>query len=117
METKEQLVQHIREWINIEQDIKSLLKQTKALRDKKKNLSEQLLSIMKENEIDCFDIKGGKLVYSKRTIKAPISKKNLHTALLSYFDDENEVNRITEHILDTREEKTQEVIRHKMYST
>ena len=32
-------------------------------------------SIMKSNEIDCFDLKDGQICYNKKTVKKPIQKK------------------------------------------
>ena len=67
-ETKEQLVATIKEWIQIESEIKLLQKEIKARRARKKELSETLVATMKDNEIDCFDINDGKLVYSKNKV-------------------------------------------------
>ena len=68
MQTKEELVSHIRNWLAIENDIKDL---RKLLREKteKKQLSHELLTVMKENDIDCFDITNGKLMTSKNKNK------------------------------------------------
>ena len=57
---------------------------------------------MKTNEIDAFDINNGKLIYTKRKTKQAISK-----TLLSSLQDilsPEEVQKITEHILDSRRE-------------
>lgn len=37
MDTKEQLVEHIRNWIGVDSDISSLQKQIKELRERKKD--------------------------------------------------------------------------------
>ena len=44
----------------------------------------QLVKIMRENEIDCFDLdsNGGKLIYTKQKIKKSLSKKHLMTCLM-----------------------------------
>ena len=36
-----------------------------------------LVDIMKTNNVDCFDVKNGKLIYTKKKVKAPLSKKHL----------------------------------------
>ncbi len=77
MDTKEQLVNHIREWIEIDNGISGLQKQIKELRENKKELTNSLVNVMKSNEIDCFDINDGKLIYSKSKVKKPINKKTL----------------------------------------
>ena len=71
MDTKEQLVNHIREWIEIDNGISGLQKQIKELRENKKELTNSLVNVMKSNEIDCFDINDGKLIYSKSKVKKP----------------------------------------------
>ena len=70
---------------------------------------------MKNNEIDCFDINDGKLIYSKNKIKAPLSKKHLLTSLTKYYqNDKDAAMKISQFILDTREIKYKETIRRKI---
>ena len=69
METKDQLVQHIKEWITVDEEIKSLQKELKTRKEKQKNLTKELMDVMKTNEIDCFDLNDGKLVYTKSKTK------------------------------------------------
>ena len=64
METKEQLVNSIKEWLKIDEEIKKLREAIKARQVIKKNLSASLVEVMKSNEIDAFDINNGKL-YNK----------------------------------------------------
>ena len=42
---------------------------------------------MRENEVDCFDVKNGKILYTRRTVKAPLNKKTLQAALEKFFSD------------------------------
>jgi hypothetical protein len=114
METKQQLVDHIREWINLESEISKLQKIIKEKKEKKKNLTNTLVDVMKTNEIDCFDINNGKLVYTQNKTKSCISKKLLLSALSNYTDNKEEVEKITNHILDSRETKINEKITHKI---
>jgi hypothetical protein len=112
MDTKEELVKHIREWIEIDNDINVLHKKIKQLKENKKTLTSSLVNVMKNNEIDCFDINDGKLIYSKSKIKKPINKKTLLSALDVYFQDNSELAKeISDHILNSREETIKESIR------
>ena len=114
MDTKEELVKHIRGWIQIDNDISVLQKQMKALREEKKSLTCSLVDVMKMNEIDCFDINDGKLIYSKSKVKKPINKKTLLSALDNYFKEDSEMaKQLSEHILNSREETVKESIRRK----
>ena len=74
---KEQLIGTVREWINIDNEIKNLQKTIKEKRNEKKDLTVNLVSVMKENDIDCFDISDGKLMYTQNKVKSALSKKHL----------------------------------------
>ena len=113
METKDQLVSHIKEWISIDEEVKKKKKEIKIRQERKKNLTQDLVEVMKSNEIDAFDINNGKLIYTKRKTKQAISKKLLLSSLQDMFETPEEVNKITEHILESRSEKIKEIIRRK----
>ena len=81
MATKEELVNNIKEWMQIEDEMKVLQKELKERRDKKKLLTATLVDIMKTNEIDCFDMTEGKISYTKSKVKQPLSKKYLMDCL------------------------------------
>jgi hypothetical protein len=66
--TKEQLVTNIKEWIKIDNEIAQLKSEIKDRNNKKKNLTENLVVTMKKNQIDCFDINGGALVYKQNKL-------------------------------------------------
>ena len=87
MATKEVLVNTIKEWIDHDNEIKNLQQQIKEHRNKKKSLTDNLLEIMKDNEIDCFDINNGKIIYCKNKVKSPLNKKTLLETLEKYFED------------------------------
>ena len=115
-ETKDQLVKHVKGWIQMDNEIKEFQKGIKERRDKKKEVTDKLLHIMKDNEIDCFDINGGQLVYSTTKVKAPLNKNTLMTALLKYYqNDQNQAQKLGEFLMETREEKIKESIRRKKF--
>jgi hypothetical protein len=115
METKEQLVSNVKEWIKIDNEITQLKEQIKERNNKKKSLTENLVTTMKNNSIDCFDINGGALVYKKNTVKKPINGKSLLFALQNYYKNEPEkAEDLTKHILDSRQEQVKETIKRKI---
>ena len=69
MATKEELSKIIKDWVSIDNEIKILQKEIKDRRNNKKILTNSLIEIMKTNEIDCFDINNGKIMYSKNNVK------------------------------------------------
>jgi hypothetical protein len=115
MTSKEDLVSYVRNWLEIEKEIKTMQKIMKEKRKEKKEITENLLGIMKQNEIDCFDITDGKLLYTKNNIKSSLSKKHLLASLAMYFkDDPVKAKDVTGFILDSRKVTVKEIIRHKI---
>jgi hypothetical protein len=115
METKEQLVNNIKEWIKIDSDISQLKTDIKEKNNQKKKLTQDLVNVMKTNKIDCFDINGGALVYKKNKVKKPINGKSLLQALQNYYKtDVKMAEDITKHVLDSREEQIKETIKRKI---
>jgi hypothetical protein len=115
METKEELVTNIKEWIKMDTEINKLQQEIKDRKNKKKQLSEELMTVMKKNEIDCFDINGGSLVYKQNKIKKPINAKSLIATLQTYFaSTPAKAEEVTKFILDNREEQIKETIKRKV---
>ena len=115
METKEQLVTNIKEWIKMDTEISNFKKEIKERNDKKKALTDDLMKVMKTNAIDCFDINGGALVFKKCKSKKPINAKTLLAALQTFYkEDSKTAEDLTKHILDSREEQTKETIKRKI---
>jgi hypothetical protein len=70
---------------------------------------------MKTNQIDCFDINDGALVYKKNKVKKPINGKTLLTSLQKYYKTEPLIaEELTKHIMDSREEQIKETIKRKI---
>lgn len=114
METKEELVNNIKEWIKMDTEIASLKNEIKERNNKKKCLTETLVTTMKKNEIDCFDITGGALIYKKNKVKKPINAKLLLSALQNFYKDDHNskiAEDVTKHILESREEQIKETIK------
>ena len=113
--SKEVLVKTIKEWISVDNEMKQIQKHMKVLRDKKKILSESLVSIMKTNEVDCFDISEGKILYTKNNTKSPLSKKHILDCLNNYFAENPTIqpDDVAKYILDNRQTVVKESIRHK----
>jgi hypothetical protein len=115
METKEQLVNNIKEWIKIDNEIAQFKQDIKERTTKKKQLTENLVTVMKTNKIDCFDINGGSLVYKTNKVKKPINGKSLLLALQNYYKTTpNVADEIVKHVMDNREEQIKETIKRKI---
>lgn len=112
--SKDQMVTHIKRWIQLDNEIKKTQEELKARKDERKQHTLRLVDIMKSNEIDCFDINNGKLLYTKTKVKAPLSKGQLMQALANYYNnDEEQVRELGDHLMAARQEKITETIRRK----
>ncbi len=106
METKDELVNHIKMWLEIDKEIQEYQKIIREKRKLKTKLSNELIDVMKTNNIDGFDINNGKLSYNKVKRKESISKKMLLRCLNDYYkNNEEQVSEITNHILNSRQVK------------
>ena len=115
METKEALIANIKEWVKLDNEISQFKKEIKERNECKKKLTDNLITTMKNNDIDCFDINGGAIIYKQSKVKKPLSGKTLLEALKNYYkENETIAEDLTKHILDSREEKIKEVIRRKI---
>ena len=113
--TKEELVSNIREWIKIDNDIAKMKADIKEKTNKKKSLTENLVTVMKQNSIDCFDINGGALMYKQKKSKKPISCKFLLEELQKYYKDQPDLAKeLTKHLLDNRLETVKDEIKRKI---
>jgi len=116
METKEQLVNTIRKWIKIDNEIRALQKESNKRKVDKKKISSELIEVMKKNEIDCFDINDGQILYSKKSVKKPITQKVLLDILSTYFKgDALKATEINNFIMESRESVTKETIVRKIF--
>ena len=110
-QSKEVLIKTIKEWVKIDNEIRELQKQQLTRKTEKKKISESLITIMRENEIDCFDINDGQILYNKKSIKKPITKKVLFDILSKYYKgDSTKAEDMQNYIMENREEVVKESI-------
>ena len=111
MDSKDKLIKSIQDWVRLDNEIRKLKQEEKKRRDEQKQISVNLMTIMRENEIDEFDINNGKLIYSKKNVKKPITKKVLLGILSKYYKgDINQATEINNYIIDNREEVVVETL-------
>lgn len=113
MTSKEQLSLNIKKWLQLDKEMKMLQKELKERKQKKNEVTDTLVDIMKESEIDCVDISDGKIIYTQSNIKSPINKKHLLDSLDKYFANNASVptDDIVKFILENRTVNLKESIR------
>jgi hypothetical protein len=108
---KELLINNIKTWVQLDNEIKTLQSEMKTRKKNKETLSQQLIETMKSNNIDSFDINNGSLEYKKKTMKKPISKKMLLNVLNNFFEgNQDQSEALQKYIHDNRETTTKENI-------
>ena len=113
--TNDELILNIKEWIKIDNELTKMKIEVKERTNKKKELTESLVNIMKSNSIDCFDINGGALIYKQKKTRKTISGKFLLAQLEEYYKDKPEIAKeITQKVLDNRVEVIKEEIKRKI---
>jgi hypothetical protein len=93
-----------------------LTKEQVTRRNEKKKISSVLMDIMRKNEIDCFDIKDGQIMYNKKQVKKPINQKNLLELLSKFYEgDSLKASEVNQYIFENRETVVKENIVRKIY--
>jgi len=100
---KEQLKTNVKNYLEMDDQIKALNKAIVERRKKKNELSEEILGTMKKFEIDNMNTKNGKLIYSSSKSTKPLNKSNLISGLNLYFKDEDKAKNVSKLVLESRE--------------
>lgn len=109
------LIQTVKEWVRIDNEIRQLQKEISTRRQDKKRMNTLLMNTMKSNDIDCFDLNDGQICYTKKNVKKPINNKILLDILTKYYNgDLNQASEISNYIKENRTEITKENITRKI---
>jgi len=115
---QENMIENIKEWLKMDTDIINLSKEIREKKKNKKQITDNLIKIMKENSVECFNINGGSLLYKNIISKKPLNKKVLLNTLTSYFKNDNtNIEEIVNHIMENREVQEKEIIKRKITTT
>lgn len=112
------LIQNVKEWVRLDNEIRQLQSEISIRRQDKKILNTALMDTMKSNNIDCFDLNDGQICYTKKNIKKPINNKVLLDILTKYCKgDLVQASEINDYIKENRSEITKENITRKISKT
>ena len=108
---RSQTIQNVKEWMHVDNEIAALRRQIKVLNARKTELTKHLVGVMKEHQIDEFDLTDGKLVRQTQKTKSGLTKTYLATCFAKYFKgDAAPAKELSELVFSAREEKTSERI-------
>jgi hypothetical protein len=118
LETLDQLKQTVREWVRLDNEMRTLNKEITARRNEKKTISKRLIEVMRDNKLDIFDLKDGQLMYVRKNKKKPITQKQLLTLLSSYYkEDVSKAEEMHNYLMENREEVVEETIQRKIVNS
>lgn len=86
----EQVRETLREWIGLDDQIRTLQTQIRQIRERKNVLGGQVLEFMRGNNLDNFVIEGGvgTIARQQRTVRPPLRRDAIRTQLLLQFADQ-----------------------------
>ena len=108
---KRELVDIVKKWVIIDNQLNQLNKTAKQLKIDKKKINMEMIEIMKQNDIDIFDLKDGQIQYKKETKRVALSQKRLLTILSKHPQlGEEQAMALNEYVYENREEVVKESI-------
>lgn len=111
----EELKSTVKEWLILDNEIREIQRILKEKKETKKTLTNSVIELMKTKDVDELNVNDGKLVYAQTKSKAPLNKQHIAKCLTDVFKDQpNQVEKITEHILNTREIKLKDNLKRKI---
>ena len=113
--TRVQTVQLVKDWVKYDNEIRALQKEVNERKKERAVLSQRLMSIMKDTDTGCYELKNGVLMYTVKNVKKPITKKVLFNVLQKYYKgDAMKAAELNEFIMNHREQVVQEKLVHKI---
>ena len=87
----DQLRENLRQWIALDDEARRLQARLKEIRDQKAAFGDNVLSYMRNNQLDAFTLEGQQesvLSRQVRTIKPAVKRNTIRTQLLLHFGDQ-----------------------------
>ena len=99
--------QNIKQWVSLDSQLKTLNEKTKEIRNKKNELTDNIINFVDNNNLSSSTIKisDGKLKFAQTKQQAPITLGFLEGCLNDIIGDEEKVNQIMNYIKEHREVK------------
>jgi hypothetical protein len=114
---KDELIHIIKDWIKNDNEIRALQKEQIVRKQEKKKITARLVDIMRNNEIDCFDINDSQILYKKKNVKKPLTKSDLVEILNTFYKgDTDKVSELNTFITENRKTSVKETIVRKIVS-
>ena len=105
--SKDSLVNVVKKWVQLDNQLKQINEKTKELREKRNTLEKNITTYASSNNLSnsTIQISDGKLKFSNTKVPEPLTFKYLEKTLNEVIKNENQVKLIMEHIRQKREIK------------
>jgi len=97
--------ENVKEWITLDDDIKTLNIALKERKEKKKELTPKVLDFMNEYEVHDVKTTDGQLKFSKSVTAKPLNKKYLVSRLGDFFKDYTKGEKAVDFIYENRDKE------------
>ena len=105
----------VKAWVVNDNQIRALNKKMRELRQEKKAHTEKMIDVMKQYDIDNFDVKDGQIHYRTQNHREPLTQKKLLSILASHPQmNEHQANLLGQFIYDSRKTVQRDVISRKI---
>jgi hypothetical protein len=105
----------IKEWVTCDNNMTTLKKESKQLRENKHSLTNEIFNYVQENNLDnsVIEISDGTLKFQQTNYSSPLTFKFLESCLNECISNEEQVKQIIKYIKCKREIKTNYEIKRK----
>ena len=115
--TKQDLIQTVKKWVQLDNQIKQVSTMLKTLRNQKKEHNEVMINMMKASKIDNLEIKDGQIQYKKYTKRESLTQKKLLQILSHHPQLQSEqVKMLNDYVYENRKVVEKDAVVRKMFS-
>jgi len=117
IQTREQFVTSVQKWVRYDDQIQTLNKQVKSLRDERTALTPQMTRYMEQHNLhdNVIQISDGTLTYKVETGRQGFTQRFLADALLKYFNNDQARASECMEFIKSQREQTQTVTLKRSY--
>lgn len=97
----------IKQWVQVDNQLKELNEKTKALREKRNSLENEITSYASSNNLSNSTVKisDGRLKFANTRVPEPLTFKYLERTLAEVIKNEGQLKQIMEHLKQKRDIK------------
>lgn len=115
--SKEDLINTVKKWVYLDNQIKQLNTMLKTLRNEKKEHNVQMVEMMKASNIDNLELKDGQIQYKKYSKRESLTQKKLLDILTKHPQLQSEqVKMLNDYVYENRKVVEKDVVIRKTHS-